>query len=604
MRQIRVVGRENGYDLRMSVGMQTPSIIGRYQLVAEIGRGGMGDVYLAVAAGPAGFEKLVVLKTLQQVHAQDHGFVDMFMDEARLAARLSHPHIVQTNEVDVHDGIYFMAMEFLDGQPLQRLRSNRVKPPGTAAVELAALSQALLGLHHAHELHGLDGAPLGVVHRDATPHNIFLTYDGFAKVVDFGIAKAMNSSHQTVVGTVKGKVRYMAPEQSIGGYVDRRSDVFSVGVAAWEAVSRQRMWPVDQPDVYVLHELSQGRIPQLRTLNVDAPPGLIAVCERACAAHPDDRYPTALAFHDALEQAVAPYPEWSASSKTIAHYMETTFGEERRRFRGKVDQQLALMRGARAGDLRAPLLAPNDLARSSLTPSSHLTASLRQSPSITGASLSVSNVARENPLSLAGTSPNVTIPGRSRPRSVAVIALAATALIGVVGTVGYLGYRITKAEKSGGPASTVGAVTEVPSVTAVSGTPSAKRIADTDTILLELSATPASATLTLDGRALPGNPTSKSFPRDDKTHVLLVSAPGYTTREVAITFDGNAKFDVPLSRGHGQVRFEPPSTTRDPQQGKVDTIPAAPTAPVFQPSTEPAGPKKPLRTVDTAYPGL
>jgi eukaryotic-like serine/threonine-protein kinase len=588
----------------MSVGMRAPSVIGRYQLVAEIGRGGMGDVYLAVAAGPAGFEKLVVLKTLQQVHAQDHGFVDMFMDEARLAARLSHPHIVQTNEVDVHDGIYFMAMEFLDGQPLQRLRSNRVRPPGTAAVELASLSQALLGLHHAHELHGLDGAPLGVVHRDATPHNIFLTYDGFAKVVDFGIAKAMNSSHQTVIGTVKGKVRYMAPEQSIGGYVDRRSDVFSIGVAAWESVSRQRMWPADQPDVYVLHELSQGRIPQLRALNVDAPPGLIAVCERACAAHPDDRYPTALAFHEALEQAVAPYPEWSASPKLIAQYMESTFGEERRRFRGKVDQQLALMRNARAGDLRAPLLAPTDLMRSSLTPSSHLTASLRQPPSITGASLSVSNVGGENPLSLAGSTPTSSMSARQLPRSVVIVSIAATALIGAIGVVGYLGYRATKGGATASSAPTVAAVATLPNAPTTLDVPTAKRAADTETILLELSATPASATLTLDGRALPGNPTSKSFPRDNITHVLLVSAPGYTTREVALTFDGNAKFEVPLSRGHGQVRFEPPHIQRDPQPGKVDTTPVAPTVPPFTPPTEPAGPKKPVRPVDTAYPGL
>src|SRR5215468_3006277 len=201
----------------------------KYRLIAEIGKGGMADVYLAVVQGPAGFNKLVVIKKTRSELTRDPEFIAMFLDEARLAARLNHPNVVQTHEVGQEGDRYFIAMEYLDGQPLNRIRARAGSSFGVN-LQVRVLADVLAGLHHAHELCDFDGTPLGVVHRDATPQNVFVTYDGLIKVVDFGIAKAVDSSAETRTGVVKGKVTYMAPEQAKGDRVDRRADIFAVGV--------------------------------------------------------------------------------------------------------------------------------------------------------------------------------------------------------------------------------------------------------------------------------------------------------------------------------------------------------------------------------------
>src|SRR5260370_910736 len=189
---------------------------GKYKLLAELGRGGMANVYLAVARGPSGFNKLVVLKCLRSDLASDTELLAMFLDEARLAARLNHPHVVQTYEVGEYVGRPVIVMEYLEGQVLsslvQRAQSNNALP---LSLHLRVIIDALEGLHHAHELTDYDGKPLGLVHRDISPQNVFVTFDGHVKVLDFGIAKAATSQSQTATGILKGKVKYMAPEQML-----------------------------------------------------------------------------------------------------------------------------------------------------------------------------------------------------------------------------------------------------------------------------------------------------------------------------------------------------------------------------------------------------
>ena len=176
---------------------------GKYSLIAELGHGGMADVFLAVQQGQAGFNKLVVIKRLRETFADDPEFVAMLLDEARLAARLNHPNVVQTNEVGQVGRHHFIAMEYLEGQPLHRINHRSAKKGGVPLVYQARIcADVLAGLHHAHELQEFDGTPLGVVHRDVTPHNIFLTYSGQVKVVDFGIAKAVGRSAETRTGVV------------------------------------------------------------------------------------------------------------------------------------------------------------------------------------------------------------------------------------------------------------------------------------------------------------------------------------------------------------------------------------------------------------------
>src|SRR4051794_24667437 len=180
---------------------------GKYQLFASLGRGGMADVFLAVARGQMGFNKLAVIKRLRQALAEESAFRTMFLDEARLAARLSHPNIVHTYEVGEQNGVYFIAMEYLEGQSLNKVlkEAMRRNVPIEPGVVVRIISDALAGLGYAHELRDYDGRPLNVIHRDISPHNIFVTYDGFTKVVDFGIAKAALSSNETEVGVLKGK---------------------------------------------------------------------------------------------------------------------------------------------------------------------------------------------------------------------------------------------------------------------------------------------------------------------------------------------------------------------------------------------------------------
>jgi serine/threonine-protein kinase len=284
--------------------VQTPSF-GKYKILAELGRGGMADVFLAMVAGPAGsgFSKLNVVKRLRENLAEDPEFVAMLMDEARISARLSHPNVVQTHEIGVEAGQYFLAMEYLDGQPLHRVQKRAAKTGRIPRdFELLVISDVLAGLHHAHELTDYDGTPLGIVHRDVTPQNIFITYTGHVKVVDFGIAKAAGRACETRQGVVKGKVRYMAPEQAMGLALDRRADIFSVGILMWEALTGARFWG-QTDEISIARSLIASTFdPSPRAVSPDVPEELDAICRKAMAYRPDDRYETAEAFRNDLER--------------------------------------------------------------------------------------------------------------------------------------------------------------------------------------------------------------------------------------------------------------------------------------------------------------
>ena len=213
-----------------------------YRLIAELGHGGMADVFLAAATGPAGsgFTKLAVVKKLRSHLAEDPEFVALLIEEARITARLNHPNVVQLFDAGDENGQFFLAMEFLEGQPLHRIerRIARDEVEVPRHVYYAVMSEVLAGLHHAHELSDYDGSPLSITHRDVTPHNVFVTYDGVVKVVDFGLAKASGRIHESDGGIRKGKVRYMSPEQAAGEAVDRRTDIFAAGMMLWNLATR------------------------------------------------------------------------------------------------------------------------------------------------------------------------------------------------------------------------------------------------------------------------------------------------------------------------------------------------------------------------------
>ncbi len=201
--------------------------VGRYTLLYHFATGGMANLYLARFTGPDGFEKKVAIKKIHEHLNKEQDFIRMFVDEARLSARISHPNVVQVLELGTEDDTHFIAMEYVNGENLTAL-VRRTKLPFSYSARVIA--DAAAGLHSAHELCDQDDQLLGVVHRDVSPQNILVAYDGAVKVVDFGVARARGGLHQTSVGTIKGKYSYMAPEQMRSEEVDRRTDIFSLGV--------------------------------------------------------------------------------------------------------------------------------------------------------------------------------------------------------------------------------------------------------------------------------------------------------------------------------------------------------------------------------------
>ncbi len=278
-----------------------PERLGRYQLIANLAQGGMGAIHLAIARGTGGFQKLVVLKELRRDLASNSDFVELFLREAKLAGRLNHVNVVQTLEAGHVDDRYFLAMEFLEGQSLAELLGRAPSAPALSLqVRLSILCQALAGLHYAHELQDYDGRCLGIVHRDVSPSNVFVTYDGRVKVVDFGIAKAAEAT--SLSSRFKGKIAYAAPEQVSGSNVDRRADIFSMGVMLWEAITLRRFAPLHQEPGEIVHARLEGKEPRLAVAMPEVDPALAALCDRALRLEPAERFATAEEFRRALSE--------------------------------------------------------------------------------------------------------------------------------------------------------------------------------------------------------------------------------------------------------------------------------------------------------------
>jgi serine/threonine protein kinase len=314
--------------------------MGKYHLIAELARGGMGNVYLAALCGPGGFNKLLVLKELKPELSDDETYVAMFLEEARLAARLVHPNIVQTNEVSSEDKRHYMTMEYLDGRSLSRVVRRFAREGGfPIGAQLRIIGDALLGLHYAHELRGFDGEPLGIVHRDVSPLNLMVTFDGQAKLLDFGIAKAVDSSLETKAGVLKGRIAYMAPEQACSSKIDRRADIYSMGVLLWEAAAGRRLWP-GMSEVEILSRVLREGAPRLREVLPDAPQALDAICARAMARDCEDRYATAAELLEDLEAHLA-HRDDKMPMRQIGELISVTFAEERHKMNLVIEETIA-----------------------------------------------------------------------------------------------------------------------------------------------------------------------------------------------------------------------------------------------------------------------
>ncbi|WP_438032596.1 protein kinase domain-containing protein [Sorangium sp. So ce204] len=286
---------------------------GRYESLRAIASGGMATVYLGRALGAGGFERLVALKMMHPHIAAEPEFVAMFLDEARLAARVRHPNVVAT--FDLVEDPLFLVMEYIEGPSLHSLLRTcaRAKRPVPLGIVLRIFLDVLAGLHAAHELTGSEGEPLHLVHRDVSPQNVLVGVDGIARITDFGVARAETRLMSTRGNALKGKLAYMAPEQIRAANVDRRSDVYSAGVVLWEMLTEERLFKADN-DGALLAQILQGAPAGPRGVVPSVPAAIDEICLRALRTDPDDRFPTAAAFAEALEEAAAQTPGLAVSS--------------------------------------------------------------------------------------------------------------------------------------------------------------------------------------------------------------------------------------------------------------------------------------------------
>ncbi|MFN0250963.1 MAG: serine/threonine protein kinase [Kofleriaceae bacterium] len=298
----------------------------KYQIVAPLAVGGMAELYLARIRGTAGFERLCVVKRILPQHARDEMFVKMFLDEARLAATLRHPNVIDVYDVGVGEGRYYFVMEYVHGQDLAalmaaaRTQKRGLKVGSAIGICIAAAA----GLHHAHEQVGPDGKPLKIVHRDISPGNILVSYDGHVKVVDFGIAKAAARATQTTAGGMKGKLCYMSPEQVLASAdLDHRSDVFSLGVVLYELTTGRALFR-GESDYLISMKITSGEITPPSEARPGYDPRLEAIVMKALAMNPRDRWQTAQELQHALED-YARSAQLTTASRALGELMRDLF---------------------------------------------------------------------------------------------------------------------------------------------------------------------------------------------------------------------------------------------------------------------------------------
>ncbi|MFT3698433.1 MAG: protein kinase [Kofleriaceae bacterium] len=302
--------------------MGSQARLGRYELITRIGQGGMAEVQLALQRGPAGFEKLVVVKLVHEELATQKAFVDMLLDEARIAALVKHPNVVDIYDLGEADGKFFIAMEYLEGEPLLSvLRAGREGKRLDALSTGRLIADTADGLEAAHDLHSMAGDPIELVHHDISLGNIVVLYNGSVKLVDFGVAKA--TQQQGAKGKVQGKFSYMAPEKLRGAAGDRRSDIFSLGCVLWEALTLKRLFRGGN-DADTMKQVLELTIEPPTKIGTDIPEEMDPIVMRALERDPDKRYPTAKELANDLEEVLR-VRGYGAKNDRIAKYMQETF---------------------------------------------------------------------------------------------------------------------------------------------------------------------------------------------------------------------------------------------------------------------------------------
>jgi eukaryotic-like serine/threonine-protein kinase len=471
----------------------------RYELLCPLGYGGMASVWVARLLGKHGFEKLVAIKTILPKYARDPSFQEMFLDEARIAARIQHVNVAQILDLGDQHGVLFLAMEWVDGDALSKLvhaaESRGVAfPPGIA---MRILVDVCAGLHAAHELCDRGGTPLEIVHRDISPHNILVGVQGTAKVIDFGIAKARDrTAGDTRTGSFKGKVKYMAPEQAIlPKTTDRRADVWAVGAVLYSLLGKRSPYEGDN-DMATLMQLALQKPPQ--PLPPSIPGAIRAVVSRALAWAPADRYATAAELGEALEGAMSATGLVTTSADVAAFCAEHLAARLEARQRAVALALSAAEERSRVALLLTPEERSNPRAARASLPKAPPPEKQSKQPS-GGPTEVVSAAPETSPTLGAASTMTFTPPGALRRRGIAVVGGAiALAVIAVLALV----HRGAEPSSTSGASAPLSAAPSAPTAMPIANEPSAPSSAPParDVSSASAIASPSSPRLPLVGR--------------------------------------------------------------------------------------------------------
>ncbi len=543
--------------------------LGKYTILAELGQGGMARVYLAVAMGPSGFSKLLVLKVLQRSTTAQVNTAEAFANEGRIASRLNHPNVVQTYEVGAEAGRQFIVMEYLQGQSLFDIlahgkKTNKDDVNLRLSLFLLIICQVLEGLQYVHELCDYDGTFLGLVHRDISPQNVFVTYEGQVKILDFGIAKALGSSTQTAEGVIKGKVAHMAPEQVEAAPIDRRTDLFAVGTILWRACTGVRLWDQYQ-DVQILQKLTTGDVPPPSSVNSNVPAELERITVKALARSRDERYQTAAELQAELEAFLKGLNEHE-TARSLGRFVSEQFKTQHQAAKNNIEVRLGQILAQPSGEFSA--LSETECPGIDILP-------LVQSRSGTVESLTLSSPGTTDSHITATSEP--TLERKRRRFWLMSIALGGAAFIVTLVLVVF-GLRL----RHNGVESQTHA--SRPDNSTLMRTPTASSTAPiADNVELRIRVNPAQATVWVDTQKL-NDPALSVFPADGVSHKIRAEAKGYEPEAVSVVFDKDAELELnlkPLDAG--------------PQARQAVTKPVA-----FPASSAPSrGPGKPNTTGDS-----
>jgi eukaryotic-like serine/threonine-protein kinase len=500
---------------------------GKFRVLAELGQGGSSRVWLSAMRGPRGFNKLVVLKSMKDELRSEPDLAQMFLNEAKLAAQLSHPNIVQTYEVFEHEARPVIVMEYLDGQALATILS-RSRPSGgfPQHFQLRVLSEALAGLHAAHELKDYGGLALEVVHRDVSPHNIFVTYDGQAKVIDFGIAKLTGLAEATESGVIRGRLHYMAPEQMTAGRIDRRADIYSAGVMLWEILTGVRMWR-GVNEAVVMNRVLGGNLPDLLAINPSTSPRLARMAARATALVPEDRYPSAAEFQEDIDSYLGDTGQ-EPRSRELGEAVAKLFLDRRQERQAIVLRELR--RVSEQSDDEYAGYQP--VALTALETHAENATQMRR------------RLRRER---VRGTVPWL------------VVSLLAGALLLAL-------VRLAAPERRPPGATLANTTTSPPPAAAAH-----------ETARLGITAYPRSARIVLDGEPLPDNPFHGQYPLDaSRVHTIEINAVDHQAEQRTIRFDRDQQLVVTLDPAQPPARKAPLPSKARTKPRTAATTPAGP----------------------------